>query len=762
MIVEVITNSARASGQVQGGNVTDSTSPQSSRSRLTQSTALAAALVVLATRSQAQDAAPPPSQPDAPIATASSHVVSGVTVVGQPPGEYKADTFTTLFKLSQSNLDTPTISPTITRQVMEDQAATSLNDVFRNASGISLGAGESSWQGTNLTLRGFNARNDLFLDGIRDFGSYYRDPFNLEEVQVLQGPSSFLFGRGSTGGAINQVTKTPTLDPHIWGEGTFGTDDTRRGTVDINEPIPFDNGAVRLNLLDHYNMVAGRDQGEFHRLGIAPSLALGLGTPTRITLSYFHQDEDNLPDYGIPWLLGKPAPVPRDSFYGFDSDYQHLIADIATAKIEHDFARNITLRSVVRYADYGRHWRETEPQAVTTGVTAATPLTSILVNRSLQGGHSHERLVDNQTDLRAQFDTGIVHNTFAGGFEVAQEASIPEYDYGIGLPQTTLINPDVNQPFSGVDYARIRVHTTAFTAGVYLADTMKIGEQLELTGGVRWDHFDAIYNAQNYATTAPHGPTNHVSNEEIDELPSYRAGIVYKPIPIASVYFDYSTSFNPSAESLSQIVAVRSLNTGNIDLSPEKNRVFEVGSKGEVLGGHLLLQGALFREIKYNARIPDPLNSAFNILGGDQQVDGFEVEAQGRLTDRWQITASSTNLHSQVIKSDPGGPAVGQPLFNAPDNAFDLFTTYQLTPRLAVGGGLNMVSRRYGQITNPVEAAPGYVTGNLMAKYQLTQNVRVQVNVENVSDAYYYDQLHGFHIIPGAGRSALFTLAGAF
>jgi catecholate siderophore receptor len=248
----------------------------------------------------------------------------------------------------------------------------------------------------------------------------------------------------------------------------------------------------------------------------------------------------------------------------------------------------------------------------------------------------------------------------------------------------------------------------------------------------------------------------------VDELPSYRGGIVYKPIPIASVYFDYSTSFNPSAESLSQIVAVRSLNQGNIGLPPEKNRVFEVGSKAEVLGGRLLLQGALFRETKYNARIPSPTNSAFNILGGDQQVDGFEVEAQGRLTDRWQITASYTNLHGEVIRSDKGGPAVGQPLFNAPDNSFALFTTYQITPRLAVGGGLNTVTRRYGQITAPVEVAPGYTTGDLMAKYQLTQNVRLQVNVYNVADTYYYDQLHGFHIIPGAGRSALFSAAASF
>ncbi|MBE7218768.1 MAG: TonB-dependent siderophore receptor [Caulobacteraceae bacterium] len=726
------------------------------RTRLACGSALASVLAVATAHAQ-------PAR-DSASAQAEASRAESVQVVGQPPEVYKSDTFPTLFKLTQPNLDTPTITPTITRQVMQDEAATSLADVFRNASGISLGAGESSWQGTNLTLRGFNARNDLFLDGMRDFGSYYRDPFNLEEVEVLQGPSSFLFGRGSTGGAINQVSKTPTLAPHLQLEAVVGTDETHRGTIDLDTPVPQlgEGAAFRLNLLDHENEVAGRDEGHFHRTGVAPSLALGLGTPTRLTLSWFHQAEDNLPDYGIPWLLGKPAPVPRDSFYGFESDYQHLIADVSTVKLEHDFNEHLTFRDQVRYADYGRHWRETEPQAVTTGVTAATPLTSILINRSLQGGHSHERLLDDQTDLLAKFDTGFLHHTVAMGFELAQETSQPEYDFGIGLPRTTLIDPDVNQPFSGDDYARIRVKTDAFTASVYAVDTIAIGRQLEITGGVRYDNFRSDYEAQNYATAPPHGPTTHVSALRTDDQPSYRAGIVYKPVPIASVYFDYSTSFNPSAEALSQIVAVRSLSQANIDLSPEKNRVYEAGAKAEVLGNRLLLQGAVFREIKYNARIPDPTNSMFNILGGDQQVDGFEVEAQGRLTDRWQLTASYTNLHGQVIRSGAGGPAVGQPLFNAPDNAFDLFTTYQLTSRLAFGGGLNLVSRRYGQITNPVEEAPGYVTGNVMAKYQLTQNLRLQVNVYNLSDADYADALHGFHIIPGAGRSALFTVAAAF
>ena len=690
--------------------------------------------------------------------------VSGVTVIGRPPLDYKVEDLT-LPKLTQPLVDTPTIIATIPRQVIEDRNDTSLSEVFRHSSGISLGAGESSWQGTNLTLRGFNARNDLFLDGMRDFGSYYRDPFDLEEVDVLQGPSSILFGRGSTGGAINQVSKFPTLAPHLRAEATLGTDDTRRITADLDEPIPQlgDGAAFRLNVMGHQSGVDGRPEEEFHRYGVAPSLSLGLGTPTRFNFSYLHQDEDDVPDYGIPWFRGAPAPVPRSTFYGFDTDYLRTEADVATFRLEHDFSPALSVRTQLRYANYQRTWRDTEPQPVTTGVTAATPLTSVLVNRALQGGHSREIFLQDQTDITARFDTGFLHHTLVAGIEVGPESSSPEYDNGVGMPRATLLNPTI-VPFSGTQFPRIIVKTTAFTTSGYVIDTVNVGPKIELTGGIRYDDFDSDYEAQNYAIntkTIAVSPTTHQSDKRDDALPSYRASAVYKATPSSSLYFDYSTSFNPSAEALSEIVAVRSLNAGNVNLPPEKNRVYEVGGKWDTLGKRLLLQAAIFREVKYNARIPDPnpADAGLNILGGDQRVDGFEVEAIGRVTARWQIDLSYTNLHSEVIKSGPGGPAVGQPLFNAPDNALAFWNTYQITDRLAVGGGLNLVSARYGQITNPVEKAPGYVTGDLMARYQLTPHLRLQANVYNLANTYYADELHGFHIIPGPGRSALFSLA---
>jgi catecholate siderophore receptor len=232
-----------------------------------------------------------------------------VIIQGQRPEDYKIEV-PNLSKLTEPLLDTPQSIQIISNQVLQDRAVTNLNDALRNVPGISLGAGEFSWQGNNPSIRGFVARTDMFLDGIRDFGSYYRDAFNLQQIEVLEGPSSILFGRGSTGGVINQVSKLPSLDSFVSGTLTFGTDLTRRATVDVSEQLPdlAEGAALRMTAMGHQQNHAGRDVAKDSRYGFAPSLALGLGTPTRLTGAYFHQSADDVPDYGLPWFGSAPDP----------------------------------------------------------------------------------------------------------------------------------------------------------------------------------------------------------------------------------------------------------------------------------------------------------------------------------------------------------------------------------------------------------------------------------------------------------------------
>ncbi|HYK34390.1 TonB-dependent receptor plug domain-containing protein, partial [Alloacidobacterium sp.] len=252
-------------------------------------------------------------------------------------------------------LDTAQSVTAIPRDVLAQQGTTTLRDALRNAPGISLAAGEGGSQGDNLTIRGFTARNDIFLDGMRDFGSYYRDPFNFDQVDVLEGPAGVQFGRGSTGGVVNQESKQPQLRPFINLDGDFGTDLTRRFTADINEPLPdFAHGtALRLNIMAHESNVAERDVTENRRFGFAPTISFGLQSPTRLTLGYFHFSENDIPDYGIPWYFNTVSPVARHNYYGFrDANYLKTDVDMGTLKVEHDLAEGSLLRNQLRYANY--------------------------------------------------------------------------------------------------------------------------------------------------------------------------------------------------------------------------------------------------------------------------------------------------------------------------------------------------------------------------------------------------------------------------
>ena len=481
-------------------------------------------------------------------------------------------------KYPEPLLNTPQSIDVVPQQVLSDQGVTTLRDALRNFAGISLAAGEGGSQGDNLTIRGFTARNDLFLDGMRDFGSYYRDPFNLEQVEVLQGPSSVTFGRGSTGGVVNQVTKTPQLDRFVSGGLQFGTDATRRVTADFNAPPSMlgAGAAFRLNLMGDIGGVAERNIAENRRFGVAPTIAFGLGTPTRLTLSYFHQTEDDSPDYGVPWYFNGPAPVNRAAYFGLkDGNYLRTYDDIGTATVEHDFGSAITLRNQVRFSNAVRDALITEPQ-VPSDVTLATPLDLIEVNREQIGVRSNETSLDEQLDVTFRFKTGFIRHTLVTGLEGVREASNPTrptYPES-SVPTTSLLHPDPYQMLTGGAPITSRVQTTGVTFGAYALDSLRLGEKWQITAGMRYDRMSTDYS-QSIAPAFAFSRT--------DDMPSWRAALSYAPKPNGSIYFAASDSFNPSTETLS-------LSAANANLPPEKNLSYEAGTKWDFAARRLSMR----------------------------------------------------------------------------------------------------------------------------------------------------------------------------
>ena len=697
-----------------------------------------------------------------------------------------------LSSFTESLTDTPQSIAVVPKHVLDEQAVTTLRDALRNVPGISLAAGEAGAQGDNLTIRGFTARNDIFLDGIRDFGSYYRDSFNYEQVEVLEGPAGIEFGRGSTGGVINQESKLPRENKAVSGTLLLGTDVTRRGTLDINQPLGKIAGgevAFRLNLIGEAANVAGRDVVANRRLGIAPSLAFGMGTATRATLSYVHLNADDTPDYGLPWLLNKPSRAVRSAYYGFrQGNFINTHDDIFTLRLDHDVNEHLSFRSLTRFANYPRNAVITEPQVCSNGAISATtgkllaPTSSlnsallcpynqstdpstILVNRNQIAVRSVENDLWQQASALIHVKLGHTTQSIVVGAEGGREMSNPTRFTFSGVPSATLVNPNENLAFTGTRNLNTVTHVAADSGGLYLIDTLNLSRYFSLTGGIRYDYFYTQQRQYTASTAA------NVFLHRIDRKPTYRGAFVFKPSTHGSVYFDFGTSFNPSAESLS-------LSASNSVLPPEENETYEVGSKWDLMRDRLNLAGSVFRTVKKNARETSPANALLTVLAGNQEVKGIQLSATGRLRNNFDILAGYAYLQSEVISSQFFPMAIGAPLANVPRQTFNAWLTHNLGYRVLGGFGGNYVASRSASSTIPYVATawtgttpanavvtatalkqiPSYWAFNALLKRPIGERFELQANIDNLFNRFYIDQPHPSHLVPGPGRTALFGL----
>jgi catecholate siderophore receptor len=660
-------------------------------------------------------------------------------------------------KLPDDLQDTPQSITVVTEKLMAEQGATRLEDALVNVPGITLNAGEGTARGDTVNLRGFSAFNDFFLDGIRDAAVYTRDAFDLQSVEVVKGPSAILFGRGSTGGAINQVTKAPLLTQLQSVTTDFGTNDLYRATADINEPFS-PSSAVRLNAMAESSAVADRDLVKNRRWGLAPAVAFGIGEADTFTLAYLHQQENNLPDVGIPLLLGYPAPVPHDADFGLASDSQHVKDDIATARYKHTFNEDLFVAETVRYAHYFFDYRYTMPNYGSNLPTAATPLDDILVGRDAAASRGVQTNLTNQTDLTARFATGGIGHTLVTGFELSRQTSdIGRYNNPFNsnnawIPETPLLDPDPYEPLAAFQPIASEQDTTAHTASVYVTDTIAVTRYLDIVGGARFDHFSADYSQTTVATGA------RLLLDHVDNLGSPRAAVIFKPTPMQSYYFSYGTSFDPSAESLT-------LTTKTADLGPVKAKSFEVGTRQGLMDGALSVTGALFKTTVDNAQTNDPENPNLTVLNGNQRVEGAELGANGYVTRHWEIAAGYAYLDSKTIASGTAA-YVGKELANTARHSLNLWNEYEFSNAFEAGLGVNWLGHRFDDFANTA-SLPGYVVWNAMASYKINDSISVQLNGMNLFNRFYlanayYTSASENHVIPGAGRSGRLSIRVQF
>lgn len=666
-------------------------------------------------------------------------------------------------KFTAPLLDTPKSVTVLTEELMRDQGATTFEQALRTVPGITFGAGEG---GTPMNdrpfIRGYDSSSSTFVDGLRDLGSQSREIFNIETVEVLKGPSGAFDGRGSGGGSINIVTKTPKAENFVRGSVGLGTDQYKRGTLDVNYLLSEDV-AVRVNAMAHDADVPGRDDVDVKRWGFAPSITFGLNSPTSMTLSYYKLKTDDMPDYGLPLTSNIPAGTTRkpvsgidkDNFYGLkDRDFRKTEIDAGTATIKHAFNDDVSFRNVTRYSVSRNDYIVTNPD------DSAGNIPGGYVWRSSKSRNSKTESFGNLSEFNFKFDTAEIKHNMSAGFEYSYEDTTNRpYSVTDGYVRATgctavtsvcadLYNPNPSAPWlgtitKGATTTDIRTQTKSF----YVFDSAEIAQNWIVNLGVRRD----IYSTDSDALNRSNNVRTKLENDS--SFWNYQAGLVYKIQPNASVYVSHGTSSTPTGTSNGDGTENISAATENLD--PERTKNYEVGIKWDVLT-NLSLTSAIFYTKKDNARVTLPDGTTG--LAGNQKVKGFELGFAGAVTPVWQVFGGYTYLDSELVDNGTATANNGNEFPGIAKNSASVWTTYNINNQWTVGGGANYMDKVYANAANNI-IIPSYTRFDAMASYKIDKNLTLQLNVLNLTDKRYFDKTFTTHFANvAAGRSAMLSL----
>jgi len=680
-------------------------------------------------------------------------------------GGYQA-TKTRVGKVLQDPQDIPQAITSVTHDLMHDQQISSLRDALRNVSGLTFNAAEGGRGGDNFNLRGFYTFGDIYLDNMRDTAQYYRETYNLDQVDVLRGSAAMLFGRGQAGGVINQVTKMAKLEDKNTVTGSLGSYSYHQLTGDFNKKLG-DTTAIRVNVMDRHeenyrqNPATG-DRPEIDRQGIAVSFGTGIGTDNEFYLNHVYTQTRDVPDFGISFFNKRPAnhtvatgKIDDKVFYGGNQNFDNSDTRVTTGIFTHKFSEDTQIRTQLRSASYDRaYWAKTPHQ------TAAN---AVPTNDSLVLGQNQARKASYDTlNLQSDFSTklnlaGMKHQVLAG-VEYLKEDSYRQSLRNIGTGTrpgyTESQVTGVANKFDADNYA------------VYAQDTIEFVKNWDLLVGIRRDEMKADYSS----TRKTH--LNYGEN-------SYRTGLSWHQTPDSHYYVSFSDSFSPTADLYQLTVA---------PLPPERSKTVELGAKWLFLDGDLSFRTALYRTTKDWERSTD-LEATASILTKKRRTDGLEFELAGHLTDNWEVFGGVAFMDAKILEvaeniSTGGagqGPVgsiysayagyKGQRARNTPAMTANLWTTYTIAGNWKIGGGFEAKGERTGYNpsgptagTNFVNGAfkpnvvPGYTRWDVMAAYE-AQKWAVRLNVKNLFDKVYYGDVYdnGAFLTPGNSRTAILT-----
>jgi catecholate siderophore receptor len=688
-------------------------------------------------------------------------------------------TTTGIGKGQQELRDVPQSITVVTEKLLDDRNLDTLKDALKNTAGISFQAAEGGEE--DIRLRGFSLQStgDIFIDGLRDPAFYERDSFNWDRLEVLRGSASMLFGRGSTGGAVNQVSKQPLLLDQHEVAVTAGSGSYLRGTGDFNLKTS-DDAALRITAMA---TVAENYGVKIRKEGIAPTYRWGIGTADEFSVGLYYLNNDNGINYGMPWLQVAPGstertllPVDPRNYYGMASDFSRGGAGYAALSHIHRFRNGDELRTAFRAGNYQRDQRASAIRfaaaALQPGgqaVTAQSLSDATVLTRGNNFKIQDLRTKYLQSDYIVKYGWFGFKHAVTTGVDLAHEQF---NNYGIDpFLSPTVIKPTttIGTPNDGAtvdESLRVTRRDRSFDAkafGVYFQDLVQVAAAWKILGGLRWDRFEGRYDRPELPQlTGPATPALALSRT--DSLWSKRFGLLFQPTPIQSYHFSYGTSFNTSGDTYQYDI-------GTVKADPESSRNLELGARLDSADGRFTTRLALFHTTKYNERNRDDTSvTATNyVLSGKRHAAGIELDLAGRLTPAWEVFGSYAYIPDAKVDAgtpqalQQNGETVGERPGLTPRHSGTIWTTYKLTPKWRIGGGLNARSsdKPQGVAAGQSIVAPKFITADLMAEY-LANAWSLRLNVTNITDKLYADMLYRGHYIAGKPRTVQLTTAYKF
>ena len=687
-----------------------------------------------------------------PLAAWAQESLPAVTVTASKDKDgYVAATSASGTKTEMALRDVPQTINVVPAAVIRDQNAMSIQDIMKNIPGVGLSTGDG--QRDQVFIRGFTAIGDQFVDGFRDDALYFRDLSNVERLEVIKGPAAVLYGRGSSGGLVNRITKKPGIDITDVALSLTNTKG-RRGEVDVGrvgETVDWRVTGAR-EVSDSY-----REQQFINRTALAPSVAIRLSGATKLLLQGDYLEDRRLTDFGIPSWHGRPVAVDASTYYGAanarDADFSQSRVVSTAATLTHKFSDSLSLRNAFRYYDYHLDRNNTNISGNVNEVKGTMNLAHAKLNRDESGWF-------NQTELTQKLVTGSLRHEVLYGAEFGkQNKDANSWAAILVAPNVSIFNPVLQQ----VNRSKLGVRSDTFgtydTAAAYVQDAIAFSDEWKALAGLRYDR----YKQQSRLANALGVTTADLSRTDAAFSP--RAGLVWQPSAVQSYYASWSRSFQPSGENFA-------LAANNTDLAPETTRNMEVGAKYDLWGGRANATVSLFRLERDNIKTSDPITNRI-VPVGTQRTDGLELTFNADLHDGWKMMAGYAWLDATITDSIavdksvnvPGGiiarevPVKGKRATLTARNTANLWLTKELGHGFTVGGGANAVGSRFANAGNTV-VLPGYVTADAMAAYR-TGRYEVQLNVNNIGDTRYIVSGHGSSpnlSLPGAPRNVALTL----